>query len=328
MMDFAWLTQEARNLHEIFVSLFYSLAVIFLLISVLIEYFKMPLGGVPGFSQLVGRTLIAAILLISYPEIANALAEITDALADRVGDLNSFKLVLGKAGEALKSLSWSWASVGDSFIFVVSYLAFYILHITVYFFDAAIAYAWVILYVFSPLLISLFIFPQTATATSALFRSIFEISAWKIVWSVLGTLLWSSAIHNFETVNDKTNFITILTYTIILSLSVIFTPLVVRALIGKGVAGLAGTLSGAAGTVLVASAAGPASLAGLATAPAHTVVTGARRITTMPIKMTRQYLASRKQDADGRGPTVGRSYLKNRTYRNSGPNSNHRKKGK
>ncbi|MEI8025267.1 MAG: hypothetical protein WCI18_02860 [Pseudomonadota bacterium] len=317
MMDYAWVTQEAQNIHSIFVSIFFSLAVVFLLIGVVIEYFKIPLGGMPGFSQLVGRTLIAAVLLISYPEIANAVADVADALANRIGDLNSYKLVLGKAGAALKSLSWSWASIGDSFIFVISYLAFYILHVTVYFFDAAIAYAWVVLYVFSPLLIAFFILPQTAAATSALFRSIFEISGWKIVWSVLGTLLWSSAIHNFENVNEQTNFITILTYTIMLSLSVIFTPLVVRALINKGVAGLAGTLSGGAGTALIASAAGPASLSALATAPAQTLITGARRITTMPIARARAHFEAKREEAKNYSSGVVRSPLKNRKHKNT-----------
>ena len=321
MIDFAWVTQEAKTIHGIFVSLFYSLAVVFLLIGVVIEYFKVPIGGMPGFSQLVGRTLIAAVLLISYPEIANAVADVADALANRIGDLNSYKLVLGKAGEALKKLSWSWSSVGDMFIFIISYLAFYILHVTVYFFDAAIAYAWVVLYVFSPLLIALFILPQTAGATSALFRSIFEISGWKIVWSVLGTLLWSSAIHNFENVNEQSNFITILTYTIILSLSVIFTPLVVRALINKGVAGLAGTLSGAAGTALVASAAGPASLTALATAPTQTIITGVRRLTTMPLSRTRQYLESRRDSAKKGNGSVSRSIVKAHKRKKTDSNS-------
>lgn len=293
MIDFAWVSHEAKTLHDTFMSFFYSLAGLLLVIGVVIEYFKVPIGGMPGFPQLVGRTLVAALLLTSYPEIANAIGDVSDALASQVGDLNSFKLVLGKAGEALKKFSWSWSSIGDTFVFIVSYLAFYLLHVTVYFFDAAIVYAWVILYVFSPLLIALFILPQTASATSSLFRSLFEIAGWKIVWSVLGTLLWSSAVHNFENVNDQTNFVTMLTYTVILSLSVILTPLVVRALVSKGVAGLAGTLSGAAGTALVASAAGPASLTALATAPTQTILTGARRITTMPFRRARHFIVAR-----------------------------------
>jgi hypothetical protein len=131
----------SKHSRDFSVSLFYSLAVVFLFIGVVIEYFKVPLGGMPGFSQLVGRTLIAGVLLVSYPEIANAVADVADALANRIGDLNSYKLVLGKAGEALKSLSWSWSSIGDTFIFVISYLAFYILHVTVYFLTPRSAYA-------------------------------------------------------------------------------------------------------------------------------------------------------------------------------------------
>lgn len=278
-MDITWVTREAHVLHGIFMSLFYGIVGLLLTIGVVTEYFKVPLGGVPSFGPLVGRSLVAAVLLISYPEIANAIADLADELAARVGDINQFKVVLNRAGESLETVSWSWGSIGDSFIFVISYLAFFILHVTVYFFDAAIVYAWVLLYIFSPLLIALFVLPQTAGATTGLFRSLFEISAWKVVWAVLGTLLWSSALHNFDPHQPNKNFITSLTFTIILSLSILCTPMVVRALMSKGVSSMAATLSGAAGTAIVASAVGPASLSALATGPTQAVLSAPRKFT-------------------------------------------------
>ena len=153
-----------------------------------------------------------------------------------------------------------------------------------------------LLYIFSPLLIVLFIHPVTAPATGGLFRSLFEVSAWKVVWSVLGTLLWSSAVHNFDPQSDNQNFVTQLTFTIILSLSVLCTPIVVRSLLTKGVASLSGTLTGAAGTALVASAAGPASMSALATAPTTTALTGARKIATMPIQRAKAYIKERRKE--------------------------------
>jgi hypothetical protein len=38
----------------------------------------------------------------------------------------------------------------------------------------------------------------TAGMTTGLFRTLFEIVSWNIVWSVLGTLLWSTALNNFK----------------------------------------------------------------------------------------------------------------------------------
>jgi len=66
-MDIHFISAEAKTLHSFFVSMFYMLSTILLLIGVLLEYFKMPVGGSLSFPQLVGRTFIAAILLAAYP---------------------------------------------------------------------------------------------------------------------------------------------------------------------------------------------------------------------------------------------------------------------
>jgi hypothetical protein len=87
-----------------------------------------------------------------------------------------------------------------------------------------------------------------------------------------------------------------LTYAVILSLSLIFTPLVVRALINKGVAGVASTLAGGSGGMLVASAGGPATLTALATASTSKVVTGVRHVATLPLTKTRTYFQERRKD--------------------------------
>ena len=309
-MDMSLVSQEAATIHGIFLSAFYTLATVLLLLGIVIDYFRLPIGGVPSFPQLLGRTLVAFLLLASYSEIANTIGTVSDALASEVGDLNSYHLLLSRAGEALKTLSWSWSSMADTFIFVISYLAFYLLHITVFFFDAAVAYAWVVMYVFSPVLIALFILPQTAVATSALFRSLLEVAGWKVTWSVMGTLLWSSAIHNFENVDGQTNVITLVTYTVILSLSLILTPMVFRALIGNGVASLASNVAGAAGSALVAASVGPASLSALATAPARHAVKGATGLVTKPALHAKNFLLARKEtpgDLSTRTPRFSRN---------------------
>ncbi len=109
-MDIHFISAEAKTLHSFFVSIFYMLSTILLLIGVLLEYFKMPVGGSLSFPQLVGRTFIAAILLAAYPEISNMVAAVADAVADKIGDLNSFHHLLESAGAALKEHSWSWTS--------------------------------------------------------------------------------------------------------------------------------------------------------------------------------------------------------------------------
>lgn len=261
MLDIGWLSTEARAIHDFFVSIFYILASLLLVIGILTEFFKLPIGGTPSFSQLVGRALIAAILLVAYPEISNAIAAIADAVSDKLGGFNNVHQVLDKAGKTLKEHAWSWTAVGDTLIWAVSYLAYFFLYVTVFFFDAAIVYCLVLLYVFSPLMIALYILPQTAAITSGLFRTLFEIAAWKITWSVLGTLLWSSALNNFN--QSGMNFITQLAFTLMLAFSILLTPVVVRNLILGTLSNIASQVAGYSAIGLSAGVLSPAAMTGL-----------------------------------------------------------------
>lgn len=257
-MDISWLSAQAKEIHSFFVSIFYALTALLLVVGVIIDYFKMPIGGVPTFGQLVGRALIAGILLAAYPQISNWISALADAVADHLEAVNNYQNVLQVAGDTFKDHSWSWTSIGDSLLSVVAILVYFILFITVYFFDAAIVYCLVLLYVFSPVMIAFYILPQTASMTTGLFRTLFEIAAWKIVFAVLGTLLWSTALQNFHT--DGNNFITLLALTLMLAFSLLLTPFVVRQLMSGAISGMATQVAGLTAAGLTAGVMSPATL--------------------------------------------------------------------
>ena len=171
--DLAWLSREAQTIHGIFTGIFYSVALTLLLVGVMIEFFKFPIGGVPSVAPLIGRVLIAAIMLHSYGEVSNFLSEITDALATKLGNLNEFHNVLTRMGDKLGEFSFSWTSVKETTTLIFSFITFFLLYVSIYIANAGVIYVWVLLYVFSPLLIVLFILPSTASATKAMYRSLF-----------------------------------------------------------------------------------------------------------------------------------------------------------
>lgn len=103
-----------------------------LTIGIVTEYFKIPLGGLPQFNQLVGRVFIAALLLVATPEIMNMLASATDSVAKEIGQLNEFKLVLERMGDRLEHLTFSWVRVKDAILLIISFLTFFLLYVTVY----------------------------------------------------------------------------------------------------------------------------------------------------------------------------------------------------
>lgn len=243
MADLSWLAAEAKTLHGIFQSVFYSLVLVFLLLGVLIEYFKWPLGDVPSFGILVGRVLVAAILLNTFPEVMNTLSDIADALSKRIGDLNQFQLVLSRMGDRLKEFSFSWVKVKETLILAMSFLSFFVLYASVHVANAFLVFTWALLYVFSPLLIALFVLPKTAPATGALYRSLIEVSCWKIVWSVLATLLWSSALNDMNKPGYDISFVSAVCYNLILAGSLLMTPVVVHFLASGGLAQMGSSLS-------------------------------------------------------------------------------------
>ncbi len=242
MTDISWLSNQAHQIHGVFISIFYVLVTVLLLLGVFIEYFKWPLGGVPSFSVLVGRALIAALLLNSYSQVSNMIAEIADALSKQLGDLNQFKVVLSHMGDQLKTLSFSWVSVRDTITMIISFGTFFLLYFSIHVVEAFLMYAWVLLYVFSPVLIAFFVLPSTASATKALYRTLIEMSCWKIVWSVLATLLWSAALSDINQPNHDISFITSICYNLILAGSVLLTPIVVHSLGNSGLSGMAKTV--------------------------------------------------------------------------------------
>ncbi len=261
MLDMGWLASEAQKLHAIFQNAFFGVITLLLLIAVVFDFFKISLGSTPGVSTLLGRCLVATLLLVALPEIMNAIASITDAIAHDIGDLNNFKLVLSRMGEKLKLLSWSWTSVKDMVILVISFLSFFVLYITVYFADAAFLYAWTLIYVFSPLVLALYVLPATAQGTSAMFRSMIEVSLWKVVWASMSALLWSTALSDINNPQYHIDFLTAIVLNLMLTLSVLITPIVVRGLFSSGISGVASNLQN---MLMAAAALTPMSVIGKA----------------------------------------------------------------
>lgn len=247
MVDFTWLSSEAKNLHGIFEGIFYSLMLIFLSIGVILEYFKMPLGKMPAFGLLVARILIATLLLMSLPDVMNFISDVTESLASKIGDLNNFKLVLTKMGEKLDEMTWSWISVKKSVILLISFLSFLVLYLSVYLAEAFYLYAWTLAYIFSPLMIAFYVFPQTEGITKSLYKTLIEVASWKVVWGCLSTLLWSSALMDLDKLGQSESFITILIFNVMLALSVLLTPFLVKSVLGGS--GISGSIAGLGATV-------------------------------------------------------------------------------
>ncbi|MBI4403626.1 MAG: hypothetical protein HY537_05670 [Deltaproteobacteria bacterium] len=238
-----WIAREVHNIHDWFQAVFYLLVTVFLLVSVFIEYFKLPLGQTPSFAPMVGRVLIAAIALHAYPQIHNLMADISDALCQKLGDTTGLKYALDRMADKVDQLSWSWVSIRQNIIVAISFLCFLILYFSVHVAQALYLYTLVILYTFSPILIALYVLPQTAGATSALFRSLIEASMWKPVWCAIATILWSSGVSDIQAEGSSISFVSAVCFSLIAAGSLVLTPRVIHHLAGAGMSAMAGSFS-------------------------------------------------------------------------------------
>lgn len=246
MVDVSWLSGEAKTLHDTFQSLFFPLITSFILFGVVTEYFKWPVGGVPSFGVLIGRALVAAVLLVAYPDITNLLADVADGLAASVGDFGKIDEVLSKMGDKLETLSASWVSVKETVAMAATFLSFLLLYFSKFIAEGLFMFVWTLLYVFSPVLIAMYTVPATAGATKALFRTLFEVSAWKVVWAVLTALLWSSVLSMLDAPNGEINFVSLICMNLALAGSLLLTPRVVTSLTTTGLSGFASSFGGIA----------------------------------------------------------------------------------
>lgn len=226
--------------------MFYATVSLLICIGVFLEFFKSSIGGFPSVGPLIGRSFIAAIMLASFPEFLNIVGDVTDSLSGQIGQLNEFKFVLEKMGDRLDTLTWSWTSVKQMSIVVISFLAFFVLYISVYVSEAIYFYSWTLLYIFSPLCFALFVLPQTERAAKGVYTSILKVASWKIIWSVLATLLWSAALMDLEKLGQNVDFLTIILFNLMLAGSLLFTPIISNMLFSGGFANAASKVGGAA----------------------------------------------------------------------------------
>lgn len=243
-MDMHWLAAEAKQLHTLFASFFNSIVLTMIIGGVIVNFFKMPLGQVPEFLTLIGRAIVASFILAALPEILNFMADLTDNLASTIGNLNNFKLVLSRLGEKIGQFTWSWVSVKDSILLIISHLTFFLLYVSVYVADAVYLLVWTLLYIFSPVLIAAFTLPSLASATKGLFMSLVEVCLWKVLWSCLAALLWSFALSEINKPEYDVDFLTAILLNLLLAFSVLLTPMLVRSFLSGKITQAAQNMGG------------------------------------------------------------------------------------
>lgn len=252
MDQFAALGSVAFKLHNDMRDIYYMLLPVFFMASVVIVWLQNPTGS-PEFIDKVKRAFVATLLLAGFTEITDAMLFITSGIAERIDNMSGLDAFLQMAGEKAHSYPQSSFSLvlafDDLMMAVLSYCSFAILYCARYIMIAIYHFSWIFLSIMAPILLLFHLFSSQVTVN--LFRSMFEIASWKVVWSVLSVMIKALPFGTWYAMQG--NYLTITVMNFVIALCMVGTPLVVHSLFSGSFTAMAGGLSGATAAVMLAA---------------------------------------------------------------------------
>lgn len=254
MPHFEVLGSLVVTLHQEFVRIYYLILPVFFALSLLVGWARNPAGGA-DFIDTLKRAVIATLLLAAFQDISQGILFIADGIADKIDNMQGLETVMKMAAE--KSQSYSHSSMtlilqfDDFIIALLSFVSYLVLYFARYITVAMYYFFWIFLSITAPLLLLFHLFPSTSQITANLFRSMCEVASWKICWAILSAMLTALSFGNIYQVDGS--YITLIVMNFMIAVAMLATPMMVRSIVGHGVAAMAPAF-GAAAIATMASA--------------------------------------------------------------------------
>jgi hypothetical protein len=253
MPNFDVLGSLVVSLHQEFVRLYYLILPVFFALGLVANWAKNPAGG-PDFLDTLKRAVIATLLLVAFQDISQGILFIADGITEHIDNMNGLNTFMRMAAEKSQSYSHSTMTLvlqfDDLIIALLSLVSYLVLYFARYITVAMYYFCWIFLSVSAPLLILFNLFPSTSNITANLFRSMCEVASWKICWAILSAMLTALSFGNVY--QTEGSYITLIVMNFVIAVAMLATPLMVRSIIGHGVAGMAPALGAAAVATMAA----------------------------------------------------------------------------
>jgi hypothetical protein len=246
-----------RDLYQGLSQLFYVMLPLTILFSVVLGYLK---SGDANYPDIIKRSFVAALLLASFPEVSNVILDVCDGIASKIDNMSGLETFMRMAQE--KSQSYATAKnvlllkFDDLFMAILSFGSFLLLLIARYITIALYYFYWVLLSVCAPLMILCYVFPKTANITANLYKGLIEVACWKILWAIMSAMLTSLSFGNIY--QTQGSYLTLIVMNFVIAIALLFTPMLMRSLVGEGVHATAQTIGT---TAVLAAAALPGKIA-------------------------------------------------------------------
>jgi hypothetical protein len=229
--EYEKLLPVARQLYEHTSHLSWELLLPLFLVSVAVGYTS-DLGIAGAIVVRLKRLIIVALLLAAFPTIAEFSQIIGVEIARSIDDMTGIDAILDAASKRAEAYSFDLQgllNLGSDFIVGSLVLVSFVILIVARFFLLAFQhFYWFLLVALGPLLILGTLFESSSGITKGLFKTMFQVSSWPVIWSILSAFL--KAMPFASAYNIEGNLITVVTLNLIIAVALLFSPFIVSQL--------------------------------------------------------------------------------------------------
>ncbi len=235
---------HAKALHGEMVGIFWIMLPLVVSFLVLFEILKGQ-DQSPNVSEILRRTVISILLMLSFDTVITAISVIADGIANEIQGTGNVWEAIQNLGPNSQGESGSLFNFQRHIIYFFAIGAYLIAYIGYFASVALVNFAWGILYICAPLMILCYIPRATANVTGNLYRGLVSVATWKILWHLLGALLLKMALD--PKVVGVEDYILSMVMNLLIGLSMLLVPFFARSLIGDGLQSASAALAAAPG---------------------------------------------------------------------------------
>ena len=221
----------ARHIYEQTNQLSWEMLLPLFLVSVAISYTS-DLGLTGAILVRLKRLFLVALLLVSFPMIAEFCQIFGAEIAKSIDNMNGIDMLLEAAGKRAESYSFDLQGLlnmgSDIVMSALVMVSFLILVIARFLLLAFQHFYWFLLVALAPFLILCTLFDSASAITKNLFKNMIQIACWPIIWSILSAFL--KVLPFASAYNEVSGFVTIITLNLIIAIALLFSPFIVSQL--------------------------------------------------------------------------------------------------
>lgn len=218
----------AKQIYEHTSSLSWQMLLPLFLVSCAIGY-SSDLGISGAVLVRLKRLVIVALLLVSFPMIAEFSQIIGVEIARSIDDMSGIDMVFEAASQKADSYSLNLMNLlnmkSDLIVGAFTLISFLILMIARYFLLAFQHFYWLLFIVLAPFLILATLFESASGITKNLFKNMFQVACWPVIWSILSAFL---KVIPFAVIYDASGGeqLTVITLNLIIAVALLFSPFI------------------------------------------------------------------------------------------------------